>query len=101
MSSLMQLGTVRKQDDPILNTQTNPIAFEEKMTQMEEGEKGAPTPSFEHYAKEEFMTDPPVGQDQEEETFDFWSVVPQDEKSIPEDLGEPDQELDDQGWWFE
>ncbi len=57
---MLHAGTVRKKDDPILNTQTNPIALKDKMEEIKDGEKGAPSPSFKNYPKSQFLTEPPM-----------------------------------------
>ncbi len=61
-------GAVRKKDDPILRTQTNPILYKEKMEEMKDGEKEAPLPSFKLYRKEEFLADPPMAAEPKRES---------------------------------
>ena len=57
-----QMGTIRKKEDPILKTQTSPIALNDKIEEIQNGPKGAPTPSFKLYTQSGFLTDPPVAQ---------------------------------------
>lgn len=63
----LNLGTIRKKDDPILNTQTDPIAYKEKMEEIKDGEKGAPMPSVTLYAKEKFLAEGPVAKGKTDE----------------------------------
>ena len=67
ISSLLNLGTIKKADDPILKTQTDPISYKQKMEEEKDGPKGAPTPSFKLYPKEGFMTDPAVEESEGDE----------------------------------
>ena len=112
MISVMSIGAVRKKENPILDTQTNPIAFKQKMEELKEGEKGAPTPSFEHYSKEEFLVDPPVSEVEEAPSTEQLNEIPEWGEPIPEDLSEsepepgsePSQGEEDEktiDWWFE
>lgn len=57
---ILNSGTVRKKEDPIRDTQTDPIAYNKKMEEIKDGEKGAPTPSFQYYGGEPFLKSPPV-----------------------------------------
>lgn len=65
--ALLNLASIRKSEDPVINTQTNPIAHQEKLEEIKEGEKGAPSPLFIHFQKEPFLIDPPMNHDQNEE----------------------------------
>ncbi len=58
----LNLATIRKKDaeDPILRTQTDPIAYKEKMEEIKDGEKGAPAPSMNLYPKSKFLVSPPL-----------------------------------------
>ncbi len=56
---VLNTATIRKKDDPILNTQTNPIAYETKMEENKEGEKGAPMPAWRLYPRLRFLSDSP------------------------------------------
>lgn len=59
--ALMQLGTIRRKDDPMVKAQADPILFKEKMEQEKDGKKEAPMPSFTLYGKQRFLSDSPVG----------------------------------------
>ena len=101
-------ASVRKEDDPILNTQTNPIALKDKMEEIKDGEKGAPSPSFKHYPKSKFLTEPPMeGQSDSEPETPEKSPVKWDDSMI-EDLGEDqdaeelqEQQEQEEDWWEE
>ena len=51
----LQIAAIRKNEDPILATQTSPIAYKDKMEEMKDGQKEAPKPSYEFYHREKFM----------------------------------------------
>lgn len=61
----LHLGTIRRNQDPIRETQTGPISYKAKMEEIKEGVKGAPAPSMLFYGFERFLVDPPYGQDRE------------------------------------
>lgn len=64
-------------------TQTNPIAYKDKMEELKDGEKGAPSPSYKFYPKDRFLTDPPMekeGETQPEDNLPEWG------EPIPENL---------------
>jgi hypothetical protein len=52
---LLNVGAIRKNEDPISRTQTDPISYKKKLEETKDGVKGAPTPSFRYYEKEEFL----------------------------------------------
>ncbi len=58
---LVQIGTIRRKDDPMTKAQADPILFKEKMEQEKDGKKEAPMPSFTLYGKQRFLADSPVG----------------------------------------
>ena len=99
--SLLQLGTIRKAEDPILSTQTNPIAHQEKMDEIKEGEKGAPSPSFKHFEKEKFLIDPPM-EKMEEETENLEDAyIPRLGEPLPDHSEEAvSAEKDEKEWWY-
>lgn len=89
-------GTVRKKDDPILRTQTDPIAYKDKMEEIKDGEKEAPSPSFRYYPKSRFLAEPPVeGRDGDKQET---QEVPEAEE-VGEEEEDPELELED--WWLE
>lgn len=60
----LQWGTVRRSENPVTDTQTNPILYEKKMEEIKDGVKGAPSPTMKFYEKEKFLAKTPV-QDQQ------------------------------------
>ncbi len=94
--SLLNMGTIRKKEDPILKTQTEPISYKQKMEEMKDGPKGAPMPSFNLYPKERFFTDPAVGPAKAEEAKDKVS----DQANVPE-VEEVSPEEGSEDWWSE
>lgn len=88
MMASLNLATVRKKDDPILKTQTDPILLKDKQEEIKDGEKGAPTPSFKWYAFNWFQTDSPASRDTE-------AINPQGTSGSPlPDFGDPLPEKD-------
>ncbi len=59
--AFLSLGTVIKKKNSIENTQTDPIAYDEKVRQEEEGQKGPPAPTIDLFPKENFLEESPVG----------------------------------------
>ena len=63
--ALLQVATVLKKDDPIIKTQTEPIAYKEKVEETKDGVKGAPSPSYKHYPQDGFVTQETVENEKE------------------------------------
>ena len=57
---VFNLATIRKQEDPIEKTRTQPIAFKAKMEEIKDGVKGAPSPSYTLYKRSAFLSDSPM-----------------------------------------
>ena len=97
----INLGTVRKKEDPILHTQTNPIAYKDKMEEIKDGVKGAPSPSFKHYEKNEFLVDPSI-ENEELDTSEDQKGLPDADEVLPENLSDEksssSEELSDDNW---
>jgi len=87
---LLLTGAVQKKENPILKTQTDPIAYKAKMEELKEGEKGAPSPSLRHYPESGFLVDPPFEAKKVEALKN--SGIPNIDDPIPEDLSELTQE---------
>jgi hypothetical protein len=64
---LSNLALIRKEQDPIQDTQTAPIAYKQKMEEIKDGEKGPPTPSYQYYSRSRFLTEQPIAKDVQEE----------------------------------
>ena len=58
---ILNVGAIRKNEDPIARTQTDPISYKQKLEETKDGVKGAPSPSFKYYEKEAFMVKSPMG----------------------------------------
>ncbi|MBN1688799.1 MAG: hypothetical protein JW893_06830 [Candidatus Omnitrophica bacterium] len=95
---LFHMGTVRKKEDPIRNTQTDPVAYKAKQEELKDGPKGAPAPSLKFYEKEEFLIEPPMkdqgigrGEEVLDEFVESWEdeTLDYEEGTLEED------------WWFE
>lgn len=104
---LLNMGSIRKQEDPIVNTQTNPILYKEKMEEIKDGEKGAPSPTFKYYEKADFMTDPPFNSEDFELTSEI-DHLPGPNDEIPEHISDMGEEknsgsegLIDDSWFTE
>ena len=95
---LLSLGTIRQKEDPILRTQTEPISYKQKTEEQKDGVKGAPSPSFNYYSRNGFLSDPPVSkekaapvpelvdseinpQNQEEKEGDWWDASDSDDET--------------------
>ncbi|MDD5225580.1 MAG: hypothetical protein PHV97_00155 [Candidatus Omnitrophica bacterium] len=55
----LNLGSVRKSEDPIRDTQTNPILYEQKMEEEKDGKKGPLMYHVKNNPRESFFIDPP------------------------------------------
>jgi hypothetical protein len=55
----LNLGTVRKAEDPIRDTQTNPILYEQKKEEEKDGKKGPLMYHVKNNPHESFFIDPP------------------------------------------
>lgn len=96
---ILQLGSIRKKDDPILKTQTNPIAVKDKMEEIKDGEKGAPSPSMTFYSKETFLTDAPTKTFAEEE--DLVSQQKDDAELLFEEEVSGGSNNEEEDWWLD
>ncbi len=92
-------GTVRKHEDAITKSQTDPILHKQKMEEIKDGEKGAPTPSWKLYPKEKFLAKSPVEIQSDKGTSESLEPIPSLGDTLPEDInGEVEKEAD---WWEE
>lgn len=105
---VLHMGTIRKKEDPIRDTQTDPIAYDQKMEEIKDGEKGPATPTFQFYEKEEFMTEPPADKQVSEKTKEALSgnnygVFEKEEPYKRWDQRDPQAEETetDDDWWLE
>lgn len=87
LSAVLNLGTIRKKEDPILKTQADPISIKQKIEEEKEGIKAAPIPSFKFYEKGRFFTEPPGAPAADLEKKTLEAKIPEAGVSIPENLG--------------
>ncbi len=55
--SSVHFAAINKKEDPITDTQTNPIRYDDKMNEVKEGDKQAPKPTYKLYPKEDVEAD--------------------------------------------
>mgnify|MGYP001288008708 CR=1 FL=1 len=84
----LNLGTVRRSEDPIRDTQTNPILYEQKKEEEKDGKKGPLLYHVKNYPREGFFIDPPF--EKEKKTSLEGAVT---EKAAPS--------LEATSWWEE
>ena len=107
---VLNIGTIRKNEDPILKTQTDPISYKQKLEETKDGVKGAPTPSFSYYKKEAFLVKSPMGEEKIQEAaaskktvevseVDLKEETPEQEEPVVEET--PSKEEEDEEWWVE
>jgi hypothetical protein len=96
----MHIAAIRREEDPVLKTQTEPILYKQKVEEEKDGVKGAPTPSFRYYEKPQFLSEAPIDQKKEEtaplplpDTTEE-GIEAQDETG---DEAETEEEAED--WW--
>lgn len=111
---LFHLGAIRKDEDPILKTQTDPISYKQKLEETKDGVKGAPAPSFTYYQKEEFLVKTPMGTGKEQaaaeavrETaevseVDFTNETDFEGEDLAADgLVDGEEAAEEEEWWLE
>lgn len=84
----LNLGTVRHTDDPIRDTQTNPILYEQKKEEEKDGVKGPLLYHVKNNPRESFFIDPPF------EAVTKTPVKAAAEATLPASTGAA-------GWWEE
>lgn len=87
----LNLGSIRKAEDPIRDTQTNPIAYKQKMEEEKDGVKGPLMYHVKNHPKEAFFIDPPYEKEKElltqekqdkkesSSVADWWEEAPAEE----------------------
>jgi hypothetical protein len=55
----LNLGSIRRNEDPIRDTQTNPILYEQKKEEEKDGKKGPLMYNVKNVPRESFFIDPP------------------------------------------
>lgn len=90
----LNLGAIRKAEDPIRDTQTSPILYKQKVEEEKDGVKGPVLYHVKNYPKEPFFIDPPYTKEptvsQKEKsagampsTLDWWEEQPSQEQITP------------------
>ena len=85
----LNLGSVRKAEDPIRDTQTNPILYEQKKEEEKGGKKGPLLYHVMNFLRETFFIDLP-----------FWKEIKSPSKEIVTEQT-PLLSSDTAGWWEE
>lgn len=109
---ILHTGSIRKNEDPVARTQTDPIELKEKLDELKDGVKGAPAPSFKYYEKEAFLTNTATQTQKEEAGLPkkeemlpgvFEENPPTDEEDVweEEDDEAAEEEASDEDWWVE
>jgi hypothetical protein len=97
----LNAGVIRKNDDHVVKTQTDPILYDKKMEELKDGEKGPSMPVMTLYARNDFMTKSAVRADSGKlvtQTDEVVAVEP--EEGLPADLG-GSAGTSDEFWWAE
>jgi hypothetical protein len=84
----LNLGSIRKAEDPIRDTQTNPILYEQKKEEEKDGKKGPLLYHVQNYPRESFFIDPPF---EKEKKSSSQEIVTEKTPSS----------ADTAGWWEE
>jgi hypothetical protein len=93
----LNAGSVRKAEDPIRDTQTNPILYEQKKEEEKDGKKGPLMYHVRNNPREAFFIDPPFEKEKEgsarkaaasdapasAETADWWTEPAADSQALP------------------
>lgn len=97
---VLNMGLVRKKENPIRDTQTDPILYKQKMEQIKDGEKGPTTYSMQFYKKEKFFTEAPFSEDEEISTKEISTKEGEDLGDWWEESEEKiEKEETDDFWW--
>jgi len=76
----LNLGSVRKSEDPIRDTQTNPILYEQKKEEEKDGKKGPLMYNVKNSPRANFFTDPPF---EKEKKSSSQAIVTEEAPSVP------------------
>ncbi len=82
----IHVGTVRRTDDPIRNTQTDGIAYQQKLEEEKDGKKGPLAYSVKYNPSDTFFVDPPFNEK---------------EKSAAKEKAVPEKPAALSDWWEE
>jgi hypothetical protein len=102
----LSLGTVRKAEDPIRDTQTNGILYEQKKEEEKDGKKGPLMYHVKNNPRESFFIDPPFSKEKKgsqesaatkapvaDDTAGWWEEQPTDAPTAPEPSEPPEKAL--------
>lgn len=89
--SVLQVAAVNKAEDPIRDTQTNPILIDEKNEELKDGQKEAPKPSFKLYPEQGFLSDSNLSDEDADSDSDS---AAEDEMYLSEDSESDAEELE-------
>ena len=107
----LSLAAIYRNEDPIRDTQTDPIAYQQKMEEEKDGKKGALLYSVKYNPSDNFLTASPVAEEEkvmepveaEENTWteaSWWEEVPVSGDEASDDGQEaPAQDVEDSQWW--
>ena len=84
----LNLGSVRQTDDPVRDTQTNPILYKQKMEEEKDGKKGPLLYHVQNSPRETFFIDPPFEKEKKDPSKE---IVTEKTSSS----------TDTTGWWEE
>jgi len=93
----LNLGTVRRTEDPIRDTQTNPILYEQKKEEEKDGKKGPLLYHVKNNPREDFFINPPFEKEKKSlskgivtekahlsaETASWWEEQPTTSQAVP------------------
>ncbi len=101
----LNLGSIRRAEDPIRNTQTNPILYEQKKEEEKDGKKGPLMYHVKNNPREGFFIDPPIEKEKKSssgesvtekapsaaDTAGWWEEQPTDAQAVlpAETVSEP------------
>jgi len=100
----LNLGSIRKAEDPIRDTQTNPILYEQKKEEEKDGKKGPLMYNVKYNPRESFFIDPPFEKEKKSSSekivteasssggvADWWEDQPTDSQAVSpaESVAEP------------
>lgn len=107
--AVLNMAVVRKTEDPIRDTQTDPILYKQKMEEEKDGKKGPLSYSVKNNPADTFLTEPPFAPEEEmtdkEKSLksapagmDWWEEpVAVDQASSAEDAPVPEERVNSEG----
>jgi hypothetical protein len=102
LSSFFHLGAMLPKDNAeraLKKSRTDPISYKDKMEEIKDGEKGAPSPSMTFYQKEEFLTTSAVDTYAETEGIKAQAEDSDEKIDVLADNEVLNLEEEDEDWW--